>query len=58
MQFVLEQVKTAKTYDNRTDITNFDITVKNISHTTLRLPKREIDKIKWLFAGDLREKER
>lgn len=58
MQFVLEQEKTAKTYDNRTDITNFDITVKNISHTTLRLPKREIDKIKLLFAGDLRENER
>ena len=30
MQLVLEQVRTAKTYDNRTDITNFDITVKNI----------------------------
>ena len=58
MKFVIEQERIAKTYDTKADITNFKITVKNISHTTLRLPKREIENIKWLFLGDLRENER
>ena len=58
MKFVIEQERIASTYDTKPDITNFNITVKNISHTTLRLPKREIENIKWLFTGDLRENER
>ena len=58
MKFAIEQERIASTYDAKPIITNFNITVKNISHTTLRIPKREIEKIKWLFSGDLRENER
>lgn len=58
MKFVIEQERIANTYDTKPDITNFNITVKNISHTTLRIPKQEIENIKWLFSGDFRENER
>ena len=58
MQLVLEQTRATNTYNTRPDIANSDINIKNIAYTTLRLPKREIENIKWLFVGDLRENER
>ncbi|MBR3249530.1 MAG: hypothetical protein IKF83_02390 [Clostridia bacterium] len=53
MQFVLEQTRTANTYDKKPDTANYDVNIRNISYTTLRLPKREIENIKWLFSGDI-----
>lgn len=31
-----------------------NITVKHLSHSTLKLPKRVIDNIKWIFSGEKR----
>lgn len=58
MKFVIGQERITSTYDAKTETANYNITLKNISHTTARLPKREKENIKWLFSGDFRENER